>query len=183
VLNKRLSEIVIVSSLVFLIIVICLRKQDIIKDLFAKKESSLFQLNDNFPVPEIEVISLQGFKEKLSFIDNREKSLIFIIDISCAPCEKNIAIGERLYQQIKGSAEVIGIVKGEIHQAAALKEAFKVQFPLYIPLDVGKFSKIFYTGPLDLTLLVTENGKIGWAKIGDLNADDYLNLKNLILKN
>jgi hypothetical protein len=70
-----------------------------------------------------------------------------------------------------------------MHPVAAPKEALKVQFPLYVPSDIGKFSKIFYTGPLDLTLLVTEDGKIGWAKIGDLNADDYLNLKNLILKN
>jgi hypothetical protein len=84
---------------------------------------------------------------------------------------------------MKSDAEVMGIVKGEIHQAAALKEAFKVQFPLYVPSDISKFSKKFYTGPLGLTLLVTEDGKIGWAKSGDLNADDYINLKNLILKN
>ncbi|MDD8020163.1 MAG: hypothetical protein PHU81_03115 [Acidobacteriota bacterium] len=182
--EKKPGKIVVVLLSVFLIIIICLLKQHNIIDLFTKREPSSLRLNDKVPEPEIEVVTLEGFNEKLSFINNRKKSLVFIINVSCAPCEKNIAIGERLYQQIRSEAAVVGLVKGGIPQATDIKEAFKVQFPLYVPSDISKFSKMFYTtSGSSLTILVTKDGKIEWAKSGDLNVDDYLNLKNIILKN
>ncbi|MDI6699592.1 MAG: redoxin domain-containing protein [Candidatus Saccharicenans sp.] len=182
-MKSKLGKVAVVFLLIFLGAMVFIVKNDKlrIKDLFIRnKIPSLFLLNDN--VPEIEVINSSGFRETITFTHMGKKALIFILNRSCVPCEKNIAIGERLYDQINAHADVLGIVVGEIYQASALQEALKLRFPLYVPENIQDFLRLFGKSKSSLTILVREDGKIEWIKIGDLNADDYLNLKNLILR-
>ena len=187
-MGKGTNNKVYILNILLLVIIFtamfCLWRQNrslkIQNSIYRKQVSPLFIDDD---APSIEVTNLAGFKETIRFGYRGNKSLVFILPKSCVPCEKNIVFWKRLYEQVINDIEVIGVIVGGMQQAVALRDVMKVGFPLYVPENADRLAEDFKVSVLSLTLLVKEDGKIGWMKGGDINADDYLELKDLVLKN
>lgn len=131
--------------------------------------------------PSIEVVDLEGKSENINFSKINKKSLLFIFSLPCVPCEKNFAFWQRLYATLKQDAYIVAIAMAELNEAMFLKNTDVIKFQIYIPKDKNKFGSSYRVFALPQTLLIDNKGKIQWIKLGNLNGDDYNEIKKLVL--
>jgi hypothetical protein len=131
--------------------------------------------------PSFEATDLNGLKETIIFFNEGKKHLLFVLSNFCNPCEKNVVYWKKLYNQLKNDADVIGIVLSGRRQALALRDDLGANFSLYAPEGTDKFMNDYKISNLSQTMLIQGNARVEWIKTGDLNGDDFLKLKSLVL--
>lgn len=137
----------------------------------------------NSHAPAIRVVNLDKRKETISSRSMNEKILLFILSSSCVPCENNFPFWNRLSLQLKEKIRVIGIIIGELDEAKIIEQTKRVHFPLYIPEEKGVFISDYKVLNLSQTILIDEKNRVQWVKLGNLNADDYAEIKKLASDN
>ncbi|MBC7361459.1 MAG: hypothetical protein H5U06_04150 [Candidatus Aminicenantes bacterium] len=137
-------------------------------------------MQNDINIRSIDVLNLAGEKEKIFFCGPQEITLLFILNNSCGLCENNIVIWNRLSTQVSKHAKIIGLCFYNLNEANFIKEARDIRFPIYIVPDNIRELLLALPEKKSITILFFGE-KIIWHKIGDLNADDYIWLKTLIL--
>lgn len=125
--------------------------------------------------PPIAVIEEREF---LYFHNNSKKTLLIIFSTFCTNCDKNLTFWKRLDHQLKEKVQIIAVVSKGVEQAQTLK----VNFPIYVPEDINGFINDYKVSNSSQTILINKEGEIEWIKVGELNSDDYLKIKELALK-
>lgn len=107
-----------------------------------------------------------------SVLDNNRPSLIFIFSRPCSPCNANIKYWKKITGILKEKADVYGIVLGEINETFELTEKAKINFNVYVPEDLKRFTENMRVKLNFPQTIIYHNGKVVSLKLGTLEGED-----------
>jgi len=132
--------------------------------------------------PPIIASKLFDKKDLVQIPIRNEINLIFLFSFECIPCNDNINFWNRLFLNLKTKVNTIGIIIEDRQRLKTLNYNGFIRFPLFFLHKRNPFFSYFKTNA-PLTILIDEAGKIEFIKKGNLDIDDFINIRSIALNN
>lgn len=129
-------------------------------------------------LPDLEITPV----EQPSSTESKKIKLFFVFKSPCSACNANLNSWKRLAQYFEGKIEVQGVILDGRIEAKNLMEKEPVNFPLYVPENIGAFKeKMHIRFNLAHTIIASDN-KVKLTRIGTLEFNDIEEII-MIIKN
>jgi len=112
--------------------------------------------------------------------DDGKTFIIFIFESPCSSCNKSIPVWNKITSEAGNNSRVFGIISEGREKAAEFSESGVAKFNLFTPLDRQDFLKRLNIRINLPQTIVYRNGKIIFIRLGELQLDDYLQIKKII---
>jgi len=132
--------------------------------------------------PPLIVSNLLNEYDLLQIPIRNEINLILLFSFDCVPCSDNITFWNKLYLNLKAKIKTIGIILEDSQRLKTLNYSGFIKFPLFVLQKRNPFFSYFKVNS-PLTILTDKAGKIEFIKKGNLDADDFINIKSIALIN
>ncbi len=108
-------------------------------------------------------------------------SLFYIFPrVNCTPCDKSIIFLKKFSKILGDSVSVSGVVLGKMSEAYDLSQKAKLEFPVYVPEDIGQFiAKFRIKLNLSQTIIFSGN-ETRYIWLGDIKSGNFEEIIKLL---
>jgi hypothetical protein len=115
------------------------------------------------------------------FINNRDQMhVIYIFGEPCTPCNKNLAIWNKISAVCSNFANFHGVAFGNMQEVLNIPNNMKVNFKIFYPKDTNRFVKYFNVQARQSQTILYKNSVVIYSKEGDLDFEDYIKIVDRI---
>jgi len=117
--------------------------------------------------PAFDAAKMDGGSERVSYPEAGQKTLVFVMSLTCGACTSTIPHWNRIAAQTKGQARALGLIVGSYENEAELLREKGLTFPaLRFPDQKTQF--LYKVTKVPQTLLVGPKGKVEQVIVGEL---------------
>ncbi len=107
-------------------------------------------------------------------------SVICVFYKQCSPCDKNIIYWKKIASMFEKRIQIIGVVINSPTEAFSFEEKAKLNFKVYVPDNLTKYTKDMRVLLDQSQTIVLEDGEVKRVIMGNLTSQNAIELINLI---
>ncbi len=132
---------------------------------------------------KIDYLDLQSTDENgpgLKELPDNTLSILYIFSQPCTPCDKNLIYLKKFARLLDKSVIIRGVVVGNLSEAYEFTRNAKLDFNIFVPGNVKRFSGEFRLKFKHSHLIVCRGKEIRFVKMGELSSDEFTQIIKMI---
>ena len=128
----------------------------------------------------VKVQTLDGTTTDLAYTEPSQKYLLFVFSTTCPHCEKTLPAWQTIANNKNDNCNILGISIHTLEETNKFVAAKNINFVTVTAAEDTSFSRKYKVAGVPETILISGNGTVEKAWVGELNADQTKEIQNLI---
>jgi len=138
-------------------------------------------LKEGEKVPAVDLLSLSGTLEKVSYGAGMPHRLLYVFNTRCPACQNTLQAWKQLAAEVQASIQIIGVANDSLTATVKYQREHSLNYPVFVAADT-LFKKQYKISFVPQTILLDSSGTVQGIWTGVLQDSQLVRIRETAFK-